>query len=69
MRSPWRIAPRGDEQRATAHVRLWKDERLYPADPLMTEITDLLKTAVVFENPRHAGHGRSQMDGGGRSVP
>jgi tetratricopeptide (TPR) repeat protein len=40
---------RGDEQRATAHVRLWKDERLYPADPLMAEITDLLKTAVVFE--------------------
>jgi tetratricopeptide (TPR) repeat protein len=40
---------RGDEQRAAAHVRLWKDERLYPADPLMAEITDLLKTAVVFE--------------------
>ena len=40
---------RGDEQRAAAHVRLWKDERLYPADPLMSEITDLLKTAVVFE--------------------
>jgi tetratricopeptide (TPR) repeat protein len=39
----------GDEQRASAHVRLWKDERLYPADPLMSEITDLLKTAVVFE--------------------
>jgi tetratricopeptide (TPR) repeat protein len=28
---------------------LWKDERLYPADPLMAEITDLLKTAVVYE--------------------
>jgi tetratricopeptide (TPR) repeat protein len=40
---------RGDEQRAAAHLRLWKDERLYPADPLMSEITDLLKTAVVFE--------------------
>jgi len=40
---------RGDEQRAAAHVRLWKDERLYPADPLMSEITDLLKTAVVYE--------------------
>jgi tetratricopeptide (TPR) repeat protein len=40
---------RGDEQRAAAHVKLWKDERLYPADPLMSEITDLLKTAVVFE--------------------
>jgi tetratricopeptide (TPR) repeat protein len=40
---------RGDETRAAAHVRLWKDERLYPADPLMAEITDLLKTAVVFE--------------------
>ena len=40
---------RGDEPRAVAHVRLWKDERLYPADPLMSEITDLLKTAVVFE--------------------
>ena len=40
---------RGDEQRAAAHVKLWKDERLYPADPLMAEITDLLKTAVVFE--------------------
>ena len=40
---------RGDEQRAAAHVRLWKDERLYPADPLMAEITDLLKTAVVYE--------------------
>ena len=40
---------RGDEPRAAAHVRLWKDERLYPADPLMAEITDLLKTAVVFE--------------------
>jgi tetratricopeptide (TPR) repeat protein len=40
---------RGDEQRAAAHVRLWKDERLYPADPLMGEITDLLKTAVVYE--------------------
>jgi tetratricopeptide (TPR) repeat protein len=40
---------RGDEQRAAAHVRLWRDERLYPADPLMAEITDLLKTAVVFE--------------------
>jgi len=40
---------RGDEQRAEAHVRLWKDERLYPADPLMSEITDLVKTAVVYE--------------------
>ena len=40
---------RGDEQRASAHVRLWRDERLYPADPLMAEITDLLKTAVVYE--------------------
>jgi tetratricopeptide (TPR) repeat protein len=40
---------RGDEQRAAAHVRLWRDERLYPADPLMAEITDLLKTAVVYE--------------------
>jgi tetratricopeptide (TPR) repeat protein len=40
---------RGDEQRAAAHVRLWKDERLYPDDPLMAEITGLLKTAVVFE--------------------
>ena len=40
---------RGDEQRAAAHVRQWRDERLYPADPLMAEITDLLKTAVVFE--------------------
>ena len=40
---------RGDEQRAAAHVKLWKDERLYPADPLMAEITDLLKTAVVYE--------------------
>jgi tetratricopeptide (TPR) repeat protein len=39
----------GDEQRAAAHVRLWKDERLYPADPLMSEITDLVKTAVVYE--------------------
>ena len=40
---------RGDEQRAAAHVKLWKDERLYPNDPLMAEITDLLKTAVVYE--------------------
>ena len=40
---------RGDEQRAVAHVRLWKDERLYPVDPLMSEITDLVKTAVVYE--------------------
>ena len=40
---------RGDQQRAAAHVRLWRDERLYPADPLMAEITDLLKTAVVYE--------------------
>src|SRR4029453_53619 len=40
---------RGDEQRASAHVCLWRDERLYPADPLMAEITDLLKTAVVYE--------------------
>jgi len=40
---------RGDEQRAAAHVKLWRDERLYPADPLMAEITDLLKTAVVYE--------------------
>jgi tetratricopeptide (TPR) repeat protein len=40
---------RGDEQRAAAHVRLWRDERLYPDDPLMAEITDLLKTAVVYE--------------------
>jgi tetratricopeptide (TPR) repeat protein len=40
---------RGDEQRAAAHVRLWRDERLYPADPLMAEITELLKTAVVYE--------------------
>ena len=40
---------RGDEQRASAHVRLWRDERLYPVDPLMAEITDLLKTAVVYE--------------------
>jgi tetratricopeptide (TPR) repeat protein len=40
---------RGDERRAAAHVRLWKDERLYPVDPLLAEITDLLKTAVVFE--------------------
>jgi tetratricopeptide (TPR) repeat protein len=39
----------GDEQRAAAHVRLWKDERLYPADPLMGEITGLLETAVVYE--------------------
>jgi tetratricopeptide (TPR) repeat protein len=39
----------GDEQRAAAHVRLWKDERLYPADPWMSEITDLVKTAVVYE--------------------
>ena len=40
---------RGDEPRAAAHIRLWRDERLYPADPLMAEITDLLKTAVVYE--------------------
>ena len=40
---------RGDEQRAATHVRRWRDERLYPADPLMEEITDLLKTAVVYE--------------------
>ena len=40
---------RGDEQRAAAHVRLWRDERLYPDDPLMAEITDLVKTAVVYE--------------------
>jgi tetratricopeptide (TPR) repeat protein len=40
---------RGDEQRAESHVRRWRDERLYPADPLMAEITDLLKTAVVYE--------------------
>ena len=40
---------RGDEQRAASHVRRWRDERLYPADPLMEEITDLLKTAVVYE--------------------
>jgi tetratricopeptide (TPR) repeat protein len=40
---------RGDERRAEKHVRLWRDERLYPADPLMAEITDLLKTAVAYE--------------------
>jgi tetratricopeptide (TPR) repeat protein len=40
---------RGDEQRAASHVRLWRDERLYPVDPLMAEITSLLKTAVVYE--------------------
>jgi tetratricopeptide (TPR) repeat protein len=40
---------RGDEQRAAAHLRLWRDERVYPTDPLMAEITDLLKTAVVYE--------------------
>jgi tetratricopeptide (TPR) repeat protein len=40
---------RGDEQRAASHVRRWRDERLYPADPLMEEITSLLKTAVVYE--------------------
>jgi tetratricopeptide (TPR) repeat protein len=40
---------RGDEQRAAAHVRRWRDERLYPADPLMEEITNLLKTAVAYE--------------------
>lgn len=40
---------RGDEQRAASHVRRWRDERLYPADPLMEEITGLLKTAVVYE--------------------
>jgi tetratricopeptide (TPR) repeat protein len=40
---------RGDEQRAAAHVRRWRDERLYPADPLMEEITNLVKTAVVYE--------------------
>jgi tetratricopeptide (TPR) repeat protein len=40
---------RGDAQRAAAHVKLWRDERLYPDDPLMAEITDLLKTAVVYE--------------------
>ena len=40
---------RGDEQRAASHVRLWRDERLYPVDPLMAEITGLLKTAVVYE--------------------
>jgi tetratricopeptide (TPR) repeat protein len=40
---------RGDETRAAAHLERWRDERLYPADPLMAEITDLLKTAVVYE--------------------
>jgi tetratricopeptide (TPR) repeat protein len=40
---------RGDEQRAGAHLKRWRDERLYPDDPLMAEITDLLKTAVVYE--------------------
>jgi tetratricopeptide (TPR) repeat protein len=40
---------RGDGVRAAAHLRRWKDERLYPVDPLMAEVTDLLKTAVVFE--------------------
>jgi tetratricopeptide (TPR) repeat protein len=40
---------RGDEPRAAAHLKLWRDERLYPSDPLMAEITDLLKTAVVYE--------------------
>jgi tetratricopeptide (TPR) repeat protein len=40
---------RGDEARAAAHVRLWRDERVYPPDPLMAEITDLVRTAVVFE--------------------
>jgi len=40
---------RGDQLRAAQHVRLWRDERLYPADSLMAEITDLLKTAVAYE--------------------
>jgi tetratricopeptide (TPR) repeat protein len=40
---------RGDEQRAAAHLRRWKDERLYPVDPLMAEVTELVKTAVVYE--------------------
>jgi len=40
---------RGEEQRAAAHLRLWRDERVYPVDPLMAEITELLKTAVVYE--------------------
>ena len=40
---------RGEEQRAETHLRRWKDERLYPSDPLMSEITDLVKTAVVYE--------------------
>jgi tetratricopeptide (TPR) repeat protein len=40
---------RGDQERAAAHVRLWRDEQLYPDDPLMEEITNLVKTAVVYE--------------------
>jgi tetratricopeptide (TPR) repeat protein len=39
----------GDEARAVTHLRQWKDERLYPVDPLMEEVTNLLKTAVVYE--------------------
>jgi tetratricopeptide (TPR) repeat protein len=40
---------RGDERRAAEHVQRWRDERLYPVDPLMAEITGLLKTAVAYE--------------------
>ena len=39
----------GQSERAQAHLRLWKDERLYPSDPLMEEVTETLKTAVIYE--------------------
>ena len=44
----WLIARVATSRRGVTRPSLW-DERLYPADPLMEEITDLLKTAVVYE--------------------
>ena len=48
-RWPWLIAPAATNSARRHTSGCWRDERLYPADPLMAEITDLLKTAVVYE--------------------
>jgi tetratricopeptide (TPR) repeat protein len=39
----------GDERRAVEQAQLWKDGQVYPADPLMEEIGQMLQTAVSFE--------------------
>ena len=62
MRSPGLRARRRTARRGA--LRLWKDERLYPGRPADGGNHRPAEDRGRLRDPRHAGHGRSQMDRG-----